>query len=193
MLRILILMFALGSSPALASLVSYDYYFDYYDISDCESGCSPEPGAGVGHLKVDKSNNSLKYLSLHTDSFQIDWSGHALFSTETEDAWPEPDGSRYYAWCGLNLGDQTVSLFLDLFFVPEAGHPLDYFENAEEHTNTVNNDRGTWELTGRFHKVAPAQVPEPTPLMLLLGGTGLLLARRRKNSWWPEGIARPRG
>lgn len=167
MLRILVLACALISTPAMASLVTYEYVFEYDDISNCGQGCNPESRPGQGHLKVDKSDNSLRHLSLETDSFNLHWDGHATFATY-EDGWPVKGGKFYSAQSHISDAAYSISLFLDLFFVPDDSHPLDYFENAVEHSNTVADGTNQWALFGQFRKVAVASVPEPASLLLMV-------------------------
>lgn len=165
MLRILVVVSALLSTPAMATLVTYEYVFEYDDISDCDQGCNPESAPGQGFLKVDKSDSSLRHLSLKTDSFNLHWDGHASLSTY-EDGWPVTGGKFYSAECFISDAPHSISLFLDLFFVPEDSHPLDYFENAVEHSNIIEKGTSRWALYGQFHKVA--SVPEPASLLLMV-------------------------
>lgn len=167
MIRILVVACALLSTPAMAALVNYDYVFEYDDISACGQGCNPDSKPGRGHLKVDKTDNSLRYLSLETDSFNLLWEGHASFPTY-EDGWPVAGGKFYSAQSHISHSSYSISLFLDLFFVPDDSHPMDYFENAVEHFNTVENGTSRWALFGHFQKAAVASVPEPTSLLLLV-------------------------
>lgn len=180
MLRILALTAVLVSSPAMATLVTYEYAFEYDDISDCDQGCNPESKPGRGFLKVDKSDSSLRHLSLETDSFSLHWDGYASFSTY-EDGWPVTGGKFYSAECFISAASHSISLFLDLFFVPEDSHPLDYFENAVEHSNIIEKGASRWALYGQFHKVAVASVPEPASLLLMVTALLGIAGRQWRN------------
>lgn len=180
MLRILALTAALVSSPAMAALVTYEYAFEYDDISDCNQGCNPESKPGQGFLKVDKSDSSLRHLSLETDSFSLHWDGYASFSTY-EDGWPVTGGKFYSAESFISDASHSISLFLDLFFVPEDSHPLDYFENAVEHSNIIENGTSRWALYGQFRKVAVATVPEPASLLLMVTALLGIAGRQWRN------------
>lgn len=187
MLRILVLSFTLLSAPAMASLVNYDYTFEYDDISQCDTRCNPESKPGNGHLTVDKSDNSLRHLWLETDSFSLRWEGHATLDAY-EDGWTTTGGKFYSAQSYVDHSSYSVSLFLDLFFVPDDSHPLDYFENAVEHHNTVDNGVSRWALYGSFQKLVDASVPEPAasvpePSSLLLMVTVMLAMAGRR--WRP--------
>lgn len=180
MLRILIISAALFSAPAMASLVTYEYVFEYDDITDCDTSCNPESRPGNGYLTVDKSDNSLRHLLLETDSFSLTWNGHETFPAY-EDGWPTSGGKFYSAQSHVSHASYSVSLFLDLFFVPDDSHPMDYFENAVEHYNTVENSVSRWALYGEFKKLAVASVPEPSSLLLMVTAiVGMAVRRWRR-------------
>lgn len=181
MSRIIPILFVLFlAAPVQAGLVSYDYHFNYYDITDCEFSCSPEGHAGTGQLLVDKTDNTLRQLTLNTDSFVVDWAGNAGIHLWEESDWPIEDGDFYYAQTGINSADgYSVSMLLDLFFVPSAAHPLDFLENAVEHDHFVVNGTSSWQLVGHFSKTGAVSVTEPTSALLLLLGLGLLVRQRR--------------
>lgn len=159
------------SGPAVALLVHYDYTYDYYDISDCSVSCSPDVNQGSGRLVVDNSTQSLTGFSLTSADFDLLWSGQAQFYQT--DGMSVPNGNLYSLAVGFGTPQYDVQFFLDLFYVPDGGSPVDFFENVGEDFNTLSSGSKVWNIHGVFEKVTVVSVPEPTSLVLL--GMGLLV------------------
>lgn len=173
----------LMSVPATATMLRYDYTFDYYDISGCSVSCSPEARPGEGYLVVDSENQSLVSLTLTSADFDLAWGGVAQF-VET-DRWTVPGGDLYSLAAGFSTPQYNVQFFLDLFYVPTGGMPVDYLANVGEDFNTLEMGDTLWNLHGVFEKVQVASVPTPPSVLLFITGLiGLgwrLVGTRRKS------------
>lgn len=168
-MRIFLLLCALlVSIPATAMMIHYDYTFDYYDISGCSVACAPEAKQGAGYLVVDGSNQSLVSLVLTSADFDLVWGGMVQF-VET-DRWTVPGGDLYSLAAGFNTPQYNVQFFLDLFYVPEGGIPVDYLANVGEDFNTLETGDTLWNLHGVFEKIQVASVPAPPSLLLFIAG-----------------------
>ncbi|MGP4843449.1 PEP-CTERM sorting domain-containing protein [Marinobacter sp. 1Y8] len=172
MFRLVTVLLLLACGPVSASLIQYDYAFAYTDVTDCSASCSPAPEGGTGSLMLDTDQNALLALSLSSADFDVNWTGN-LQLTPYADGWPVDDGDLMSANIIFTDSGYNVDMFLDLFFVPTAGNPLDYFENAVEQYNYLGNGDRTWFFQGNFTKGIIAQVPEPASGILL--ALGLML------------------
>lgn len=182
MLRILFLVLVFTCTPAVGVPIHYDYDFNYYDISECQINCAPVARQGFGQLVVETDSFSIQQLLLTSSDFDVRWTGSKVF--EVYDRWNAPGGSLVSLGTDLSLTDYASSLFLDLFFVPDAGNPMNYFENAFEHHNVVKNADSKWALLGRFTKTEIATVPEPASGLIFGLGMlvlGLLNSRRAQS------------
>lgn len=173
MFRLVSFLLLLVGGPVSASMIQYDYAFAYTDVTDCNTGCSPAPEAGVGSLLLDTDQNTLLALSLSSADFDVNWSG-SLQLTPYADGWSVDDGDLMSTNFVVTDSGYSVEMFLDLFFVPTDGNPLDYFENAVEQYNYLANSDRTWFFQGEFTKGIIAQVSEPASGLLL--ALGLLMA-----------------
>lgn len=182
MLRLVTAFLLFVCGPVSASVIHYDYAFTYTDVTNCYSACSPEPEGGEGHLMLDTDQNTLLALSLSSADFDVTWAGN-LGVASYVDGWPVDDGDLMSTQIAFTDAGYGVEMFLDLFFVPTTGHPLDYFENAVEQYNYLHTGERTWFFQGKFTKGVIAQVSEPASGILLalglfLSGFGCIRRRR---------------
>ena len=169
MLKRCLALFLLSAAPAFGALIDYDYSFDYYDISDCATGCSPTAESGQGSLTVDTDGLALLNLNLFSDRFNMQWQGRQSF--DTYDIWTlTEEGKLHSLGTEIDHSGYVASLYLDLFFVPDDANPMWHLENVSEQHNTLSDGRSTWALFGRFTEVSPIEVPEPASWLLFLAG-----------------------